>query len=119
MCGDSTSRADMRRLMGEDLADMIWTDPPYNVDYSGKAGKIKNDKMSAADFDQFLLAVHRASLASSWPHALSGASKALYWAVATTISSMNRSSTAGVPGLRIAGTATASRRRSTNPASTR
>ena len=60
MCGDSTSRADMRRLMGEDLADMIWTDPPYNVDYSGKAGKIKNDKMSAADFDQFLLAVHRA-----------------------------------------------------------
>ena len=47
MCGDSTSRADMRRLMGEELADMIWTDPPYNVDYSGKAGKIKNDKMSA------------------------------------------------------------------------
>ena len=35
MCGDSTSRTDMRRLMGEDLADMIWTDPPYNVDYSG------------------------------------------------------------------------------------
>lgn len=59
MCGDSTSRADMRRLMGEELADMIWTDPPYNVDYSGKAGKIKNDKMSAVDFDQFLLAVHR------------------------------------------------------------
>ena len=59
MCGDSTSRADMCRLMGEDFADMIWTDPPYNVDYSGKAGKIKNDKMSAADFDQFLLAVHR------------------------------------------------------------
>lgn len=59
MCGDSTSRADMRRLMEENLADMIWTDPPYNVNYSGKAGTIKNDKMSAADFDHFLLAVHR------------------------------------------------------------
>lgn len=59
MCGDSTSSSDMRRLLGEAVADMVWTDPPYNVDYSGKAGKIKNDKMSAADFSAFLLSAHR------------------------------------------------------------
>ena len=59
MCGDSRSQADCRRLLGDAQLDMIWTDPPYNVDYRGKAGKIRNDKMSAADFEQFLLAVHR------------------------------------------------------------
>lgn len=59
MCGDSRSQADCRRLLGEAQLDMIWTDPPYNVDYRGKAGKIRNDKMSAADFEEFLLAVHR------------------------------------------------------------
>lgn len=59
MCGDSRSQADCRRLLGDDQLDMIWTDPPYNVDYRGKAGKIQNDKMSPADFEEFLLAVHR------------------------------------------------------------
>lgn len=59
MCGDSTSAADMRRLLGDAQADMVWTDPPYNVDYHGKAGSIKNDKMTAQQFDQFLLAAHR------------------------------------------------------------
>jgi len=33
---------------------MVFTDPPYNVDYIGSAGKIKNDKMSPAVFEQFL-----------------------------------------------------------------
>ena len=59
MCGDSRSAADCRRLLGDTQLDMIWTDPPYNVDYRGKAGKIRNDKMSSADFEDFLLAVHR------------------------------------------------------------
>ncbi len=59
MCGDSRSMADARRLLGDAQLDMIWTDPPYNVDYQGKAGKIRNDKMSPADFDEFLTSVHR------------------------------------------------------------
>lgn len=46
MCGDSTKAADVVTLMSGEQADMVWTDPPYNVDYSSKAGKIKNDKMS-------------------------------------------------------------------------
>lgn len=62
MCGDATSLADVGRLMFGEYADMVWTDPPYNVDYAGKAGKIKNDKMPAEKFDAFLLAVHRAML---------------------------------------------------------
>ncbi|MFR8275795.1 MAG: DNA modification methylase [Desulfovibrio fairfieldensis] len=59
MCGDSRSMADARRLLSDAQLDMIWTDPPYNVDYQGKAGKIRNDKMSPADFDEFLTTVHR------------------------------------------------------------
>ena len=46
--------ADVASLMSGERADMVWIDPPYNVDYSGKAGKIRNDKMSAADFELFL-----------------------------------------------------------------
>jgi DNA modification methylase len=53
-CGDTTRAETWERLMGSELADCIWTDPPYNVAYEGKAGKIKNDDMSAADFLQFL-----------------------------------------------------------------
>lgn len=36
MCGDSTDAAPVGRLMGGELADMVFTDPPYNVDYAGK-----------------------------------------------------------------------------------
>lgn len=64
MCGDSRSLLAMHLLMRTDLADMIWTDPPYNVDYAGKAGKIKNDKMTAAQFDDFLLSVHKTMIDS-------------------------------------------------------
>lgn len=58
MCGDSTSTKDVAKLMKGDLADMVFTDPPYNVDYKG-AGKnttntIKNDKMGADEFQKFL-----------------------------------------------------------------
>lgn len=54
MCGDSTQPADVATLMSGEHADMVWTDPPYNVDYSSPAGKIKNDKMSPAEFLKFL-----------------------------------------------------------------
>lgn len=54
MCGDSTNPADVEKLMDGNLADMLLTDPPYNVDYEGSAGKIKNDSMPDEDFREFL-----------------------------------------------------------------
>ncbi len=58
MCGDSTSIDAVELLMDGQKADMVFTDPPYNIDYMGVAGnheKIKNDKMSDEDFTQFLM----------------------------------------------------------------
>ncbi|MGG3737208.1 site-specific DNA-methyltransferase [Aeribacillus pallidus] len=55
MCGDSTNIDDVLKLMGNKQADMIFTDPPYNVDYEGSNGKkIKNDNMEDSAFYQFL-----------------------------------------------------------------
>lgn len=54
MCGDSTVITDVEKLMGNEKADMLLTDPPYNVDYEGTAGKIKNDCMEDKKFRQFL-----------------------------------------------------------------
>lgn len=54
MVGDSTKWDDVHKLMGGKEADMLLTDPPYNVDYKGKAGKIKNDSMEDAKFRAFL-----------------------------------------------------------------
>jgi len=55
MCGDSTKQEDVKKLLDGNLVDMIFTDPPYNVDYEGSAGKIKNDKMEDDTFYLFLL----------------------------------------------------------------
>jgi DNA modification methylase len=58
LCGDATFAEDVDRLMDGHLASMIFTDPPYNVDYVGKtkdALKIKNDKMGNQQFYSFLL----------------------------------------------------------------
>lgn len=54
LCGDSRSREDVTKLMADGMADMVFIDPPYNVDYEGKAGKIKNDKMKDDEFLAFL-----------------------------------------------------------------
>lgn len=58
MCGDSTSADDVGRLMAAGcgaVADMVLTDPPYNIDYEGGNGlKIENDNMSDAEFVKFL-----------------------------------------------------------------
>ena len=53
-CGDSTESSSYEKLMSDSKADLILTDPPYNVDYEGIAGKIKNDKMSPEKFYEFL-----------------------------------------------------------------
>ena len=57
MCGDSTKTNDVECLMGGHKADLLLTDPPYNVDYTGKtkdALTIQNDKQEDEEFCEFL-----------------------------------------------------------------
>lgn len=55
MIGDSTDITEVQALMDGDDADLLLTDPPYNVDYEGGTGmKIENDNMSEGAFDDFL-----------------------------------------------------------------
>jgi len=54
MCGDSTDSNDVKILLDDQLVDMVFTDPPYNVDYEGTAGKIQNDKQEDSAFYDFL-----------------------------------------------------------------
>jgi len=55
VCGDSTKAETYETLLGDTRANLIITDPPYNVNYEGSAGKIKNDNMASEKFYQFLL----------------------------------------------------------------
>lgn len=55
VCGDSTKAETFELLMAGKKANLVVTDPPYNVNYKGSAGKIKNDNMAADAFYQFLL----------------------------------------------------------------
>lgn len=59
LCGDATSVEALQVVMDGAAADAVWTDPPYNVDYTGgtaEALKIENDAQAPADFDAFLRA---------------------------------------------------------------
>lgn len=60
-CGDSTSITEMHELMGDEVADLVVTDPPYNMGYEGAGNtkdraskRILNDKMPKDEFRQFL-----------------------------------------------------------------
>lgn len=55
MCGDSTKKEDVDILCDGRLANMIFTDPPYNVNYEGTAGTIQNDNMEDESFFNFLV----------------------------------------------------------------
>jgi len=68
MCGDATSKDDVAKLMDGQLAHMIWTDPPWNVDYgssknprwkNGADRQIMNDNMSRDNFREFLLSAFK------------------------------------------------------------
>lgn len=57
MCGDSTSLGDVQTLLGGVQADLLLTDPPYNVSYEGKTKDkltIQNDSMGDTAFREFL-----------------------------------------------------------------
>lgn len=72
LCGDSTKAEDVERLMDGQRADMMLTDPPYNVDYTGKtkdALKVANDSMADGDFRKFLVACFGAAFDAMKPGA--------------------------------------------------
>jgi DNA modification methylase len=57
ICGDSTILNNYEKLFKENKADLLMTDPPYNVDYEGKTKEkltIQNDSKNDDDFLQFL-----------------------------------------------------------------
>jgi DNA modification methylase len=74
ICGDCTDRAVVERVMGGEKADLMFTDPPYNVDVAGgshdprdeknyRSGNvIDNDKLSSDEFYKFLQSTVNASL---------------------------------------------------------
>ena len=79
ICGDSTSDETWAALMQGELADVAWTDPPYNVAYESKlAGKIKNDDMGDDKFRAFLTDAFTAA------HGVLKAGAAIYVAHADT-----------------------------------
>lgn len=77
LCGDATSEEDLNTLMGDVKANLIVTDPPYNVAYESADGKsIQNDSMEDTKFYEFLLAAFK-----NWlPHLAEGASAYIFHA---------------------------------------
>ena len=75
MCGDSTSQEDVATLMKGEMADLVITDPPYNVNYGDKAdmldtylqkghrnnSRIKNDNMDNESFYSFMLQIYQSA----------------------------------------------------------
>jgi DNA modification methylase len=54
LCGDATQMGDVEKVMAGGLADMAFTDPPYNIDYQGRTEKklkIQNDKLGSKFYD--------------------------------------------------------------------
>lgn len=123
ICGDATLPETYERLMAGKKANMVLTDPPYNVDVEETVGKIKNDNMPDDKFYQFLFAAfvnmeqnmeQDASIyvfhadtqglnfrkafkdaGFTCPAAASGRRTPWYWGVARINGSMNRAFLAG------------------------
>jgi DNA modification methylase len=59
LCGDATRRVDVEHLMASESVDLVFTDPPYNVDYEGYTKQrltMSGDRMTTQQFQQFLAA---------------------------------------------------------------
>jgi len=78
LCGDSTKKEDINKLMDGEEADMVFTDPPYNVNYGDKANMlndyqkghrntdaIENDNMENNDFFDFLFKFYKNAYANT------------------------------------------------------
>jgi len=77
VCGDATNPDDVDKLMEDKRANLILTDPPYNVSFTSSSGlKIKNDSLKNEDFYQFLLKAFKNMVA----HAESGAAAYVFHA---------------------------------------
>lgn len=79
MCGDSTSAEDVDKLMQEEKADMVFTDPPWNVNYGAvekgnaqgyKPRTIMNDFMGTEDFKNFMFNIFKQANYASKPGAM-------------------------------------------------
>lgn len=79
MCGDSTSADDVAKLMNGEKADMVFTDPPWNVNYGAvkednamgyKVRTILNDHMETDEFKKFMKSVFTVMNGSSKPGAM-------------------------------------------------
>lgn len=69
ICGDSTDPGTVARLLGGEQADLLVTDPPYNVAYEGAAGAIANDSMAEDEFLAFLTQAFKAAAGALKPGA--------------------------------------------------
>lgn len=104
MCGDSTNYESVKKLLGGGVqADLLLTDPPYNVDYSSKdfGGKdsktrknnqISNDKMTPDEFYKFLLSV----FSNAKDNLKSGASFYIWFSDLATVEFNNAANNSGL-----------------------
>lgn len=76
MCGDSTKPEDVEKLIGDSQIDLFLTDPPYNVNYHGSAGKIENDNMAKDQFREFLSSAFK----NAYDHMRPGAAFYIWYA---------------------------------------
>ena len=94
ICGDSTEIETIASIMGNNKADLILTDPPYNVDYTGGTSeklKITNDNKSNTEFMQFLTK----AFTTMFTGAKAGASFYIFYAQVNSDSFINALKDAG------------------------
>ena len=104
MCGDSTNSESVKKLLGGVQADLLLTDPPYNVDYSSKDyggdkssktrknNQIANDKMTPDEFYKFLFSV----FSNAKDNLKSGASFYIWFSDLATVEFNNAANNSGL-----------------------
>ena len=70
ICGDSTAITTLDKLLGDEKADLVWTDPPYGVSYVGQGGMtIENDNLNHEQLTDFLREAFNAIFQATKPGA--------------------------------------------------